>query len=290
MPRKRDPNRDKAFNIFKEHDGNIQNREIAKILDVSEKTVGGWKSKDKWSEKLNGVLHSKIRSTPFKKTEQKARAPDEEITLDNFLEEAELTDKQRIFCLYYVRSFNATQAAINAGYSVATAHVQGPRLLGNVRVRQEIKRVKTAITNDLFLEAADVLNKYIKIAFSDMTDYLTFGQKNQPVMGMAGPLKDKNGRQIYEEVNFVDFKDSSYVDGTIISEVKQGKDGVSIKLEDRMKALDKLSLYFDLFPDKFKRQIEEEKVKLARDKAKKPDDEKPVEIIIKRKQRVKDDD
>ncbi len=33
-----------------------------------------------------------------------------------------------------------------------------------------------------------------------------------------------------------------------------------------MKALDKLSQYFDLFPDKFKRKIEDEKVKQAREK------------------------
>lgn len=56
MPRQRSPNRDKAFEIYKEHNGNINNREIAKILDIPEKTVGGWKCKDKWQDKLNGVL------------------------------------------------------------------------------------------------------------------------------------------------------------------------------------------------------------------------------------------
>ncbi|WP_319799509.1 hypothetical protein [Jeotgalibacillus aurantiacus] len=33
-----------------------------------------------------------------------------------------------------------------------------------------------------------------------------------------------------------------------------------------MKALDKLSQYFDLFPDKFKRQVEEEKLRIAHHK------------------------
>jgi phage terminase small subunit len=123
------------------------------------------------------------------------------------------------------------------------------------------------MTSELYIEAMDVLNKYIKIAFSDITDFLTFGQKWVPVIGMMGPVLDDDGNQVMEEVNYVDFKESGTVDGTIISEVKQGKDGVSIKLEDRMKALDKLSLYFDLFPDKFKRQIEEEKLKIAHHKA-----------------------
>ena len=49
MARVRSPNRDKAFEIYKESSGNIANREIAKILDISEKTISGWKVKDKWS-------------------------------------------------------------------------------------------------------------------------------------------------------------------------------------------------------------------------------------------------
>ena len=64
MPRQRSPGRDQAFEIFKKHNGNIENRRIAEMLDISEKTVGGWKCKDKWSEQLNGVLQTDKRSTP----------------------------------------------------------------------------------------------------------------------------------------------------------------------------------------------------------------------------------
>ncbi len=72
MPRQRSPDRDKAYDIFKEHKGNIQNREIAKFLDIPEKTISGWKVKDKWNEKLNGVLQTKIRSTPNEKKKRGA--------------------------------------------------------------------------------------------------------------------------------------------------------------------------------------------------------------------------
>lgn len=67
MARVRSPNRDKAYEIYKEYNGNIANREIANILDISEKTISGWKAKDKWSEKLNGVLQKEIQSTPKEK-------------------------------------------------------------------------------------------------------------------------------------------------------------------------------------------------------------------------------
>lgn len=67
MARVRSPNRDKAFEIYKENNGDIANREIANILNISEKTISGWKVKDKWNEKLNGVLQKEIRSTPKEK-------------------------------------------------------------------------------------------------------------------------------------------------------------------------------------------------------------------------------
>ena len=74
MARQRSPDRNKAYEIFKEHNGDITNRKIAELLStsektVSEKTVGGWKSKDGWIDKLNGVLHKNERSTPKKDTE-----------------------------------------------------------------------------------------------------------------------------------------------------------------------------------------------------------------------------
>lgn len=67
MARERSPNRDKSFEVYKKHGGKITNRAIAEELGISEKTVGGWKSKDKWDDKLNGVLQSNERSTPKKK-------------------------------------------------------------------------------------------------------------------------------------------------------------------------------------------------------------------------------
>lgn len=64
LPRVRSPERDKSFELYKESGGTLENRRIAEQLSVSEKTVGGWKCKDKWDEVLNGVLQKNERSTP----------------------------------------------------------------------------------------------------------------------------------------------------------------------------------------------------------------------------------
>jgi len=58
LPRARDPNRDKAFEIYKENNGNIDLVEIASQLNIPPGSVRGWKSKDKWEQKLNGTLQS----------------------------------------------------------------------------------------------------------------------------------------------------------------------------------------------------------------------------------------
>jgi protein YqaS len=59
LGRARDPNRDKAFEIYSEHNGNIELIEIAERLGVSAGTVRGWKSKDKWEPKIKGTFQKK---------------------------------------------------------------------------------------------------------------------------------------------------------------------------------------------------------------------------------------
>lgn len=64
MGRARDPRRDQAFQLWQKSGGILKLREIAEQLDLSEKTISAWKSKDKWEAKLNGVLQKNERSTP----------------------------------------------------------------------------------------------------------------------------------------------------------------------------------------------------------------------------------
>lgn len=67
MARARDPNRNKAFEIYKEHDGKIDLVEIASQLNISPGTVRGWKSKDSWNDKLNGTFQKNTERSKRKK-------------------------------------------------------------------------------------------------------------------------------------------------------------------------------------------------------------------------------
>jgi phage terminase small subunit len=75
------------------------------------------------------------------------------------------------FVSEYLVDLNATQAAVRAGYSERTAHVQGSRLLKNAEVSAAVtagmaeRAERTAITQDRVLEELAV------VGFSSVWDY-----------------------------------------------------------------------------------------------------------------------
>lgn len=230
--------------------------DIANQFGLSEGTVRSWKSRYNWDCNV-----AKEKCNVAKKKKQKEKRSVKEV--QHVMENAELTDKQRLFCLHYIKCFNATKAYQKAyGCSCETAMVAGPRMLGNVRVRNEITNLKQNRYQREFLSEADIFQKYMDIAFADITDFLDFGTEEVPVMTLDGPVKIKDPetgeeKTLTKTVNTVYFKPSSEVDGSILAEVKQGKDGASIKLADRMKALEWLSKHMNIATDEQKARIEQ---------------------------------
>ena len=223
--------------------------EIASQLGLPEGTVRRWKSVYKWDGDNNERSLKNTERSDKKKT-IKERVIESEVK--QVMENPELNDKQRLFCIYYIRSFNATKAyqkVYKCSYEAAKSN--GYQLLTNTHIRSEIQRLKQERLNREFLSESDIFQKYMDIAFADITDYLSFGTEEVQVMGAFGPIEIKDPdtgekKPLTRIVNVVRFKPSAEVDGTILAEVKQGKDGASIKLADRMKALDWLAAHMDL--------------------------------------------
>ena len=242
MSRSRSPDSIKAEQMYK---SGMSLVDIAKEIGKPPGTVRRWKSTQEWDSERS----DKKANVRKQETEQKeAIAPEVQEVISN----PNLTDKQRLFCLQYVRCFNATKAyqkAYRSSYMVANA--EGYKLLVNPRVKAEIQRLKQNRLNREMLGTEDIFQKYMDIAFADITDFITFGRETVPVMGAFGPVevKDKEtGKKVVltKEINTVRFREYTDVDGTLISEVKQGKDGASIKLLDREKALRWLSDHMDM--------------------------------------------
>lgn len=292
MPRARDPNRSRAFEIYKEHKGDIDLVEIASQLNIPPGTVRGWKNKDNW----NGTLGIDTERSNRVKKNKKAKNEPIADEVNQVLENNDLTDKQRLFCLYYVKCFNATKAYLKAyGCSYETAMVEGSNSLRNPKIKDQIQLLKQNKLNQMFLEPSDIFQKYMDIAFADITDFLEFGREEVPVMTMFGPLKIKNEEtgeetELTKIVNTVKFKESSAVDGTIISEVKQGKDGASIKLQDRMKALQWLTDHMDMATEEQKAKIALLRAKAHTDEGGQTEDDGFIEALMGKVDDVWQDD
>lgn len=169
--------------------------------------------------------------------------------VESVMKNTELNDKQQLFCIYYIRCFNATKAYQKAyGCDYTTAMVNGSQLLRNPKVKDEILRLKQERLNREFLSESDIFQKYMDIAFADVTDFVEFGNEEMDVLLDTGERKTIT-------VSYVNIKNNADVDGTIISEVSKGKDGVKVKLADRMKALQWLTDHMDLATDKQKAEI-----------------------------------
>lgn len=230
--------------------------DIANQFGLSEGTVRSWKSRYNWDCNV-----AKEKCNVAKKKKQKEKRSVKEV--QHVMENAELTDKQRLFCLHYIKCFNATKAyqkAYECSYEVAAS--ASYRMLDNVVIRNEIQHLKQNRYQREFLSEADIFQKYMDIAFADITDFLDFGTEEVPVMALYGPVKIKDPetgeeKTLTKTVNVVHFKSSNEVDGSILAEVKQGKDGASIKLADRMKALEWLSKHMNIATDEQKARIEQ---------------------------------
>ena len=225
-------------------------KDIAAKYGVSMNTVKSWKKRYAWSR------NKKTKSTQKGCTQNKKGAHKKEAVAEDVSQVVindELTYQQQLFCLYQSRMFNYTKAYMKAypGCTYASAAVLGSRLMKNQLIRETIEQLKQNHMNREMLKQEDIFQKYMDIAVADMNDLMSFGQEE---------IETDYGPRM---VNSVRLKESDQVDGTLITEVKQGRDGVSVKLADRMKAIDWLADHMDIATAEQKAKIEQIRAKTA---------------------------
>ena len=269
MPRAKNAKAEVARKLYEQ---GILLKDIAEQLDVPQGTIRRWKSTYKWDQSADcsDVRKENERSVNSERSEKK-KVQRVKHDVASVTENPELTDKQRLFCLYYVRCFNATKAYQKAyGCSYEAAVKSGSRMLTFVDIRTEIQSLKQSRLNRELLDEHDIFQKYMDIAFADITDFVQFGQEEEYVIGQFGlvqvedPVTGKKA-PLKQKVNTVRFRESDSIDGTLITEVKNGKNGASIKLADRMKALEWLAEHMDIATEEQKARIAVLKMKSAGD-------------------------
>lgn len=142
-----------------------------------------------------------------------------------------LTERQKLFVKEYLVDFNATQAAIRAGYSEKGAGVEGHRLLKKPKIQEALKDEIEARGRNAEITAEDVIRQLGKIAFLDVTEIMEWTKDDVYV------------------------KPSSEIDGTVIERVtktinEKGDVVINIVPCNRMKALELLAKRFGLLKDR----------------------------------------
>lgn len=263
MARAPNENQIKAEKLFKKGKKLI---EISKELNIPEGTIRSWKNRYNWDNENNVTLQkeeTKKRNVANKNaTKKKAKKEPIADEVKEVLENTELTDKQRLFCVIYAKRQNATKAYQKVyRCTYETAMVNGSQLLRKPKIREQIDKLLESELNKEFLKKG-LIQQYKDIAFSDIGDYLEFGKRQVPQWtkgkdGIDIPVIDPNtGEQKIKEYSYVDLKDSIGIDTSLISEVSEGKDGIKFKLADKMKAMEMLAKLSNLLSDEEKTKLE----------------------------------
>jgi len=140
--------------------------------------------------------------------------------------ERRLVPKQARFVEEYPVDYNATQAAVRAGYSKKMAGRIGYQLLENPRVRAAIQAAQKERSARLGINADRVIQELAILGFADLAEFVDWGP------------------------NGVTLRESSALDKAkrrAIVEVSETRFGVKIKLADKNSALEKLCRHLGIY-------------------------------------------
>ena len=230
--------RQEARRLYQEE--SLTPSQIAERLGVSQSTVRSWKSRDKWDDA------TQRNATTQQRPHEQARPAAMEIPL---------TDAQELFCQLYVRNFNATMAYQKShpdcGYQ--SAMVQGWNALRNHKIRERVLQLKEAKFASILAGVDDLVEKHMRIAFADISGYVTWGYDGVENQMATTP--------------------SELVDGAAVKSVSKTDKGFKIELHDPQKSLDWLTSHFMANPmdrhkvdyDNKKMAMEETRLRLEKE-------------------------
>lgn len=133
-----------------------------------------------------------------------------------------LTPKQELFCKEYVIDFNATQAAIRAGYKKKAAYKTASENLNKPHVAERIRELQGPVMKKPEITRERVLQELADIAFANTDDFF----EGPGVLKKDIMKSDKLGA---------------------IATFEPTMAGVKVKMNDKQKALEMLARHLGMF-------------------------------------------
>lgn len=163
-----------------------------------------------------------------------------------------LTRKQAAFVEEYLVDFNATRAAIRAGYSEKTAEAIGfenlrkPKISAAIDAAREERSERTRVTADMVVE------ELARIGFSNMKRFASWGPDGGGLRS-SGELKDEEAACVSEVVVNKTVTTDKWGE---ISETTNAR----FKLHDKLGALNSLGKHLGMFDGERVRKLVEEEL------------------------------
>lgn len=143
-----------------------------------------------------------------------------------------LTQKEQLFVEEYLKSFNATQSAIRAGYSETSSRAIGQENLTKHAVRWEINEVLSKRTKAANITQERVIQELRRIAFADLTHVTRWNESGVTPIP-SDELQKQHSASISEVSEHVNAHASS----------------IKIKQHDKLKALELLGKFLSMWKD-----------------------------------------
>lgn len=150
--------------------------------------------------------------------------------------EESLNDKQKQFCREFIVDFNATQAAIRAGYSGKSARSQACELLTKPNIQAFLADLKAKRSKKTQITAERVLQELARIGLSDIGQFIN--DENVP---LSVKKLTKSNRAA---VSMVKYKTRTYYDSTGKPVVVESHE---LSLWDKLSALDKIGRHLGMW-------------------------------------------
>ncbi len=154
---------------------------------------------------------------------------------------AELTHKQRVFVAEYLVDFNATQAAIRAGYSPRTAENIGYENVRKPQIKAAIDRALEDRLVGLGVTSHRVLEELSRLGFSNMLDYMRVTEDGKAYVDLSALTREQAAA--IQEITAETFVEGSGDDAEIVRRTK-------FKLADKKSSLELLGKHLKLFTEK----------------------------------------
>lgn len=158
--------------------------------------------------------------------------------------EGKLTPKQAVFVQEYLTDYNATQAAIRAGYSERSAQEIGSENLSKPLIAKAIEQAQAERAERLGITADRVINELAKLAFSNMEDYIKKDGNGLASIDLS--TVDRGQAAAISELT---------VDTRKLPGAEDEVEKVKFKLVDKGVNLERLGKYLKLFTDKLETEL-----------------------------------